>query len=123
MKKLTLFLLALTCLNIVQAQKNFTLEDITNKGIFRARSVYGLRSMKSGESYTVLKQGIKIEKYAYATGEVEESIFDLAVVVTDKIKRIDTYQFSSDERKILIATNRENIYRTFVLCRILCVQS
>ncbi|MBI9057641.1 MAG: S9 family peptidase [Labilibaculum sp.] len=111
MKKLIVTLLALLSLNLVQAQKSFTLEDITNKGTFRARSVYGLRSMMSGESYTVLKQGIRIEKYAYATGEVEEIIFDLAVVGMDKIKRIDTYQFSSDERKILIATNRQNIYR------------
>lgn len=111
MKKLTLVLLALLSLNLVQAQKSFTLEDIANKGTFRARSVYGLRSMNSGESYTVLKHGIRIEKYSYATGQVEETIFDLAETGTDKIKRIDTYQFSSDEHKILIATSRQNIYR------------
>ena len=111
MKKLILILFALLSLTLVQAQKSFTLEDITNNGIFRARSVYGLRSMNSGESYTVLKQGIRIEKFSYATGESEEIIFDLAEVGTDKIKRIDSYQFSSDERKILIASNRQNIYR------------
>ena len=111
MKKPSLILLALLGLNFAQAQKHFTLEDITNKSTFHARSVYGLRSMNSGESYTVLKQGIRIEKYSYASGKVEEIIFDLDKIETDKIKRIDTYQFSSDERKILIATNRQNIYR------------
>ncbi|MFA9370675.1 MAG: S9 family peptidase [Labilibaculum antarcticum] len=111
MKRLTLILFALLSLTIAKAQKSFTLEDITTKGTFRARSVYGLRSMNSGESYTVLKQGIRIEEYAYATGEKEDDIFDLAEVGTDKIKSIDSYQFSSDERKILIASNRQNIYR------------
>lgn len=111
MKKLTLLLFALLSLSFVKAQKNFTLEDITNKGTFRAHSVYGLRSMNSGESYTVLTQGIRIEKFSYATGEAEETIFDLAKTGIDKIKRIDSYQFSSDERKVLIASNRQNIYR------------
>ncbi|BAX79137.1 S9 family peptidase [Labilibaculum antarcticum] len=111
MKRLTLILFALLSLTIVKAQKSFTLEDITTKGTFRARSVYGLRSMNSGESYTVLKQGIRIEEYAYATGGKEDDIFDLAEVGIDKIKSIDSYQFSSDERKILIASNRQNIYR------------
>jgi len=111
MKKQMLLFFALLSLTIVQAQKSFTLEDITNNSTFRARSVYGLRSMNNGESYTVLKQGTRIEQYSYATGEAEETILDLAGTGTDKIKRIDTYQFSSDERKILIATNRQNIYR------------
>lgn len=111
MKKLTLFLLALLCLTNTQAQKAFTLEDFTNNGTFRARSVYGLRSMNNGESYTVLKHGIRIEKFSYATGEAEELIFDLAEIRTDEIKRIDSYQFSSNERKVLIASNRQDIYR------------
>jgi dipeptidyl-peptidase-4 len=111
MKKLILILFALLSLTLVKAQNSFTLEDITNKGTFRARSVYGLRSMNSGESYTVLKHGIRIEKFSYAEGESEEIIFDLAEAGIDKIKSIDSYQFSSDERKVLIASNRENIYR------------
>ncbi|RKE04059.1 S9 family peptidase [Marinifilum flexuosum] len=111
MNKLTLLLLAFLCVFGVQAQKSFQLEDITNKGTFYARSVYGLRSMKSGESYTVLKQGQKIEQYAYATGEKEELIFDLKALNKENIKGIDGYQFSADERKILITTNREDIYR------------
>ncbi len=73
--------------------------------------VYGLRSMKSGQSYTVLKQGQKIEQYAYATGEKEELIFDLKALNQEDINRIDGYQFSADERKILITSNREDIYR------------
>ncbi|WP_321306753.1 S9 family peptidase [Marinifilum fragile] len=111
MNKLTLLLLAFLCVFGVQAQKSFQLEDITNKGTFYARSVYGLRSMKSGESYTVLKYGTKIEQFAYATGEFEETIFSLSDVGTEKVKRIDGYQFSADERKILITSNREDIYR------------
>lgn len=111
MKKLSLLLFALLCITSVQAQKSFSLEDITNKGTFRARSVYGLRSMNDGESYTILTQGGRIEKYAYASGELEEVLFDLAETGTDKIHRIDDYEFSADERKLLIASNRENIYR------------
>jgi len=111
MKKLTLLLMAFLCVAGVQAQKSFELEDITNRGTFRARSVYGLRSMNSGGSYTVLKSGLKIEQYSYATGELEELIFDLAEIGKDQIQSIDSYEFSADERKILIAGNREDIYR------------
>ncbi|RUT79714.1 S9 family peptidase [Ancylomarina longa] len=111
MKKTILFLFAFLSITVLQAQKSFTLEDITQKGTFHARSVYGLRSMNSGESYTVLKHSMRIEKFSYASGELEEIIFDLSQLGSDKIQRIDSYQFSVDERKILIAGNRKNIYR------------
>jgi len=111
MKKITLLLFVILCTCAIQAQKQFKLEDITNKSTFNARSVYGLRSMNNGESYTVLKQGQRIEKYAYSTGKMEELIFDLKKLNKENINKIDGYQFSANERKILITTNRKNIYR------------
>ncbi|WP_372645335.1 DPP IV N-terminal domain-containing protein, partial [Ancylomarina sp.] len=92
-------------------EKAFTLEDVTLNGTFNARSVYGLRSMNDGLHYTILKEGQRIEKYAYATGKLIEVLFDLSTMENTAIKRIDSYQFSSDEKKLLLASNRINIYR------------
>jgi dipeptidyl-peptidase-4 len=91
--------------------KVFTLEDVTLEGTFNAKSVYGLRSMNDGLHYTILKDGQRVEKYAYATGQLIEVLFDLSSIEKLTIKRIDSYQFSSDEKKLLLASNRINIYR------------
>lgn len=113
MKRLLLIPLLLTvCLVVAQnGAKSFNLEDVTLNGTFNAKSVYGLRSMNDGLNYTILKDGQRVEKYAYATGKLIEVLFDLSEVKNKAIKRIDSYQFSSDESKLLLASNRINIYR------------
>jgi len=113
MKRLLLIPLLLIAF-LVGAQngnKAFTLQDVTLNGTFNAKSVYGLRSMNDGLHYTILKDGQRVEKYAYATGELIEVLFDLASIENSDIKRIDSYQFSSDEKKLLLASNRIDIYR------------
>lgn len=79
---------------------------------FYPKSVYGLRSMNDGIHYTTLEgRGTKINKYSYKTGNFIETILNTLKLDTTKIKRASEYQFSDDETKILLYTNRERIYR------------
>lgn len=78
-------------------------------GKFHQKSVSGFRSMNDGEHYTVTNSG-KIEKYAYRTGNPAGVIFD-ASGHPELPSGFSDYQFSPDEKKILISTNRKNIYR------------
>ena len=86
----------------VFAQKQtVSLEDITQKGTFYARSVRGLRSMTDGIHYTTLEQGKRIVKYQYATGKKVAVVFDLDKEMKGEydIKGIQGYEFNGDESK------------------------
>lgn len=89
-------------------QYMFDYSDIRS-GRFRAKTVTGVRSMNDGEHYTVNADG-KIQKYSYKTGALTGTIFDIADY--HEIKgRFAEYQFSPDERMVLITTNVQPIYR------------
>ena len=92
------------------AQTDVSLYNIL-RGQFRQRGVYGIVSMMSGESYTVLRSNSVI-KYGYKTGEVEDTLanFSAAGFAED-------YEFSSDEKKILFYTDSEEIYRRSFLAK------
>ncbi len=93
-----------------QSQK-ITLEDIFKKGTFRAQSVYGLRSMNDGIHYTTLEGNTKIVKFSYKTGEEVEVLFDITKVKDAPISSFLSYEFSDDETKLLLTTERKSIYR------------
>jgi len=94
--------------------KNITLEDIWTKGTFRAKGVYGIRSMADGEHYcTMTRTGIA--KYSYATGE---KVADVCLFNAPDMKKkakplppMEGYEFSKDEQKILLSSGFEPIYR------------
>lgn len=113
MKKLLILLVTfLTLLSgqAIQAQK-ITLEDIFEKGTFRAQSVYGLRSMNDGVHYTTMEAQKRIVKYSYKTGDEVETLFDIAKIDDAPISSFSAYEFSDDETKILLTTERKSIYR------------
>ena len=113
MKKLLILLVTfLTLLSgqAIQAQK-ITLEDIFEKGTFRAQSVYGLRSMNDGVHYTTMEAQKRIVKYSYKTGDEVETLFDIAKIDDAPISSFSAYKFSDDETKILLTTERKSIYR------------
>lgn len=113
MKKLSTLIFIVTLLmSTVQlfgqeATKEITLEDIYKNGVFREKSISGLRSMNDGEHFTTLEKSRKIVKYSYKTGEVVEIISNTIEPDFD----IEDYEFSNDETKILIAANAEYVYR------------
>ena len=95
-----------------EAGKKITMEDLMMKGTFRQNSVYGLRSMNDGIHYTTLEgRGTQIVKYSFATGKKVEVLLDLSKMKDTPVKRISGYEFSKDEKRILLVSNKEYIYR------------
>ena len=92
------------------ANREITADDIFKKRVFSERSVRGLRSMKNGSNYTVLSSN-GILKYSYRTGEMEEVLFSMDMLDQPAAGSMSGYEFSGDDKKILITTGRERIYR------------
>lgn len=105
-----LFLLAISPLT---AQQNITLQEIWS-GAFRTKGMDELQAMKNTNQYTVLNYsraaGMQIDLYDFATLNKVTTLLD-----TKNFKElangIDSYTFSPDEKKLLIATNSDPIYR------------
>ncbi len=92
----------------LRAQKEITVEDFTLKNTFAQRSVRGVNWMNEGKFYTSLESN-KIIQYDITTGQAVATLFD-GNESNPKIA-VDGYSFSSDEKKILILTDRASIYR------------
>ena len=93
--------------------KEITLEDIWTNFTFQPRSPQDIRSMKDGEHYCVLEDGM-INQYSYKTGaKIKTILKEESLIPERKIVgiTIDNYEFSHDESKILITTNPKKIYR------------
>lgn len=85
--------------------KSVSYEDIAG-GVFAAKSVGGLRPMEDGEHYTTLSNG-NIIRWRYSDGMVEDTLFR----APESFPKPAGYAMSDDERKILLTTGREAIYR------------
>lgn len=90
--------------------KKMSLDDFYKTGTFRAESVRGLRSMNDGEHYTTQERGGAIVKWAYKTGALVDTVFSLKQV-NSNIAYLADYEFSADEKFLLISTNVTPIYR------------
>lgn len=113
MRKIALSLcLCLLCLgSMAQGSKPLNLKDITS-GKFRAKNIQGVVPMTDGEHYTQMNaDGTQIIKYAFRTGEPVEVLFDVTKARDCDFKKFDSYQFSPDGSKLLIATKKTPIYR------------
>jgi len=108
---------ALACLLVVSfstfGQQKLTLEEIWS-GAFRAKGMDALSAMKNTNQYTVLNfdrktNSAQIDLYDFAT------LSKVATLVDSKdskmLEGIDSYTFSNDEKKILIANNSDQIFR------------
>jgi len=116
MKYFFIFLIALTFqFNNLSAQngtKSFTLEDIFAKPTFKQAGVNGIQSMNDGIHYTTTENNdSQIVKHAYATGETLETLFNLKDFPQSGILSIGEYQFSKNEKKLLLTTAKQAIYR------------
>ena len=91
--------------------KQINLKDIWGNYKFYYKSYRGLNSMNNGEFYTQIKnseEGQEIIKYSFKNGERIVRIFKSSDF---KIKRINSYSLSDDDRLMLLATETESIYR------------
>jgi len=93
-----------------QQTKSLTLEDFWIYGTFRSSYVSGLRSMNDGENYTT-QEGNTIVKSSYITGEQVSVVFDVAKDAQEMISEFEDYEFSANEKKILLTAATEPIYR------------
>lgn len=113
MKRKFIFLFfCLCCLaGFAQGGKALDLKEI-NSGKFSPENIYGVVPMPDDEHYTQRNaEGTQIVKYSFRTGEPVEVVFDVAKARECPFKKFDSYQFSPDGSKILIATETTPIYR------------
>jgi dipeptidyl-peptidase 4 len=101
------------------AQKKLTLEDIYQNNIFTMSTVEGLQWMKNGNYYTSLvknteTQSQDIFKYSTTSGLVVDTVIQGHKLILPGMEtpiKIDSYSFNFDETKLLIASEKESIYR------------
>ena len=113
--KLKSILSSITFLFVAQCifaqEKIIQLEDIWASRIFSPQWVWGINSMNDGVHYSSLNYGDKnvyITQYSYETGDSISTIVDSKDL--DGISFSD-YSFSEDEKKVLLPTETESIYR------------
>jgi len=100
---LSFFLLSLP----LQGQEKFTVEDIYT-GLFQEETVENVNWMNDGRYYTALEDNL-ILKYDATSGQISDTLLDANSL--DTFLLIDEYTISPDERKILLLTEKEMIYR------------
>ncbi|MBK6775395.1 MAG: DPP IV N-terminal domain-containing protein [Flavobacteriales bacterium] len=99
------------------AQKQITNQDLWTTPLYGTKGVYGLQSMNDGVHYTTLggKDGAaQLFQCAYATGDTVGVIFnskDLRIGEGTAPLDVQGYSFSGDEKKLMIETGMEGIYR------------
>ena len=111
-KKITALFLLL-CFTALGQQK-ITVEDIYS-GVFRAKGMDELQSMKNTNQYTVLNvdratRTMQIDLYDFATLKKVSTLID-SKNFPALADGIDSYTFSTDEKMILIANATNQIYR------------
>ncbi len=103
-------------------KKQITLEDLYKNATFRVKDVPGFNAMNDGRHYTQLdlEKGIQqINIYNLETGKKEKTIFDNTVqLFAGSSLKIESYQFSKDEQKLLLKSEGQNIYRRSVLNKV-----
>ncbi|PWJ43354.1 S9 family peptidase [Sediminitomix flava] len=90
------------------AQKNITLENIWSQYLFYPKSVNAVNWMKDGQFYTALANNA-IVKTDVTTGKEVATLVE-GDALSPALK-IAGYEFSADEKQVLLLTDRESIYR------------
>lgn len=113
MRKTSFIVLMLMAILTMHAQNRaLTLQEVVG-GAFRAENIQGFIPIPGdGEHYTQMNaEGTQIIKYSFKTGKQVEVIFDAATARECPFKQFDSYTFSPDGMKLLIATETTPVYR------------
>ena len=96
-------------------EAKFSNEAIWASGTFRAEYVWGIRSMADGKHYTTQEydanEGSCIVKWSYKTGNVVDTLLTSNMAFGDARETFGGYEFSSDERFVVLTTASEGLYR------------
>lgn len=116
MIRYSLLFLLLGGMAFAQSPKEITLEDIYKKGVFRTESVRGLRSMQDGKTYVSIQTDPQtgerfVARNNYKDGKIAEKLFSQSELKYKGKQLGLSTDFSENERKVVIADEREPIYR------------
>ena len=111
-RRLFLLIFAGLAVSLTAQEKKISLEEIWD-GSFTPERLQVLRSMNDGLHYTILKSNAKdkissIEKYDYTTST---QVSEIVSSEEDNVPFFTSYAFNTDESKILLATDVDQIYR------------
>ncbi len=107
MKRLIFSFLLIISVQFIAAD---LLTDIVD-GKYRGKFVPGMRSMNDGEHYTLLKEQKYIIKYSFKTGSMVDTLFNADKTKLSKLETVVNYEFSPNEKKILLYNNPQYRYR------------
>ncbi len=111
LRVVTLFLVVIT--SCFAQKKSLTLEEIWG-GAFQQSYLASLNSMNNGSQYTVLNNNYatsttSIDVYSYDAEAKVKTLLDSRDLA--EIPFFDGYEFSADEKKLLLTTASQKIYR------------
>ena len=115
----TTFLLLAVLISVqnlfAQDKKLITLDDLWKNYTFRVKDIPGFNAMKDGNRYTQMDREGKrtlIRVYNLASGSQVQTLFDNGInKYKDSVLNIESYIFSKDEKKLMLLTDGESIYR------------
>lgn len=99
------------------SQRNITLEDIWKNGTFRARGVQGFHALNDGERFVRRENNLLIaERFDQMNNRKADPpvIAKLSLIAdpqSGKPVNVEGFTFSEDEKKLLVWSNTEQIYR------------
>ncbi|WP_062056730.1 S9 family peptidase [Aquimarina longa] len=98
---------------VTAQNKTFTLDEIWG-GAFRTEGLQSLHSMNNGKEYAVMEMdqasgATNIEVYTYETGEKARTL--VSTTALGGLSSFQDYSFSKDEKRILLSSELEQIYR------------
>lgn len=97
--------------SVVPAQERISLKALTN-GEFSAKTVSGITPIQGTDQYArISADGKQIVQYSFKTGKQTAVLFDVNNTQGETIKKLDGYLMSPDGQRMLIATNRQAVYR------------
>lgn len=97
--------------SVVPAQERISLKALAN-GEFSAKTVSGITPIRGTDQYARISAGGKqIVQYSFKTGKQTAVLFDVNNTQGETIKKLDGYLMSPDGQRMLIATNRQAVYR------------
>lgn len=112
MRIILVFIFSFVLLNPIFSQKQpLTLEAIWKDHEFYPKYIGNFKSMQDGSFYSRLERienNQEISKYEFKTAKKVRVLFNSTEF---DIGKISSYQFSEDEKKILLSTETESIYR------------
>lgn len=112
-RKLVAVAVAALCMASLSAQTGkLSLENIFKSRTFSSKGFYGMNSLADGKHYTRLENDT-LNIYSYQTGQKSGWMAAGSQMVTKANDTLEFYNFtlSSNEKKMLIATDTEPIYR------------